>query len=83
MLQDFNPEMDEVAAYTIGGLVAGKLLAKVGLFALLLKNIKLVIFAILAVFGGLKSKIVGLFSKKKVETVAETTPDLPAEPTEN
>lgn len=31
---------------TIGGLVAGKVLAKVGLFALLLKNIKLIILAI-------------------------------------
>jgi uncharacterized membrane-anchored protein len=34
---DFNPDIDEVAAWTIGGLVAGKVLAKVGLFALLLK----------------------------------------------
>jgi uncharacterized membrane-anchored protein len=39
---DFNPDMDEVAAWTIGGLVAGKMLAKVGILALLLKNIKLI-----------------------------------------
>ncbi len=39
---DFNPSMDEVAAWTIGGLVAGKVLAKVGILALLLKNIKLI-----------------------------------------
>ncbi|MBK9490045.1 MAG: DUF2167 domain-containing protein [Haliscomenobacter sp.] len=32
--QDFDPKIDEVAAWTIGGLVAGKLLAKVG-FAVL------------------------------------------------
>ena len=37
---DFNPELDEVAAWTIGGLVAGKVLAKAGIFALLLKNLK-------------------------------------------
>ena len=39
---DFNPELDEVAAWTIGGLVAGKVLAKAGILALLLKNIKLI-----------------------------------------
>jgi uncharacterized membrane-anchored protein len=43
---DFNPDLDEVAAWTIGGLVAGKVLAKVGIFALLLKNIKLIGLAI-------------------------------------
>ena len=34
---DFNPKMDNVAAWTIGGLVAGKILAKVGFFALIAK----------------------------------------------
>lgn len=34
---DFDPKVDDVAAWTIGGLVAGKLLAKAGLFAGLLK----------------------------------------------
>lgn len=42
----FDSSMDEVAAWTIGGLVAGKVLAKAGILALLLKNIKLVILAI-------------------------------------
>ena len=37
---DFDPEVDEIAAWTIGSLVAGKVLAKAGIFALLLKNIK-------------------------------------------
>lgn len=46
---DFNPGLDEVAAWTIGGLVAGKVLAKVGILALLLKNLKLIALAI----GGL------------------------------
>jgi len=32
--KDFDPKVDQVAAWTIGALVAGKVLAKVGLFAL-------------------------------------------------
>lgn len=42
---DFDPELDEVAAYGIGALIAGKLAAKAGLFAtalLLLKKFWLV-----------------------------------------
>ncbi|AII52777.1 DUF2167 domain-containing protein [Hymenobacter sp. APR13] len=44
---DFDPKIDEVAAYGIGGLVAGKVLAKVGAFALLAKFWK-VILAVVA-----------------------------------
>ncbi len=50
---DFDPNMDEVAAWTIGGLVAGKILAKTGILALLLKNIKLIIIAIGALGTGI------------------------------
>ena len=50
---DFNPELDEVAAWTVGGLVAGKVLAKAGILALLLKNIKLIGIAIAAAVAGL------------------------------
>jgi uncharacterized membrane-anchored protein len=50
---DFNPEMDEVAAWTIGGLVAGKMLAKVGLFAFLLKYIKLIGIGLVALGGAI------------------------------
>jgi uncharacterized membrane-anchored protein len=49
----FNPELDEVAAWGIGGLVAGKVLAKVGIFAFLLKYIKLIGLGIAALAGGL------------------------------
>lgn len=38
---------DKIAAWTIGGLVAGKILAKAGLFAILLKFGKLIILAVL------------------------------------
>ena len=37
---DFDPKVDEVAAWTIGGLVAGKVLAKAGFFVLLAKFAK-------------------------------------------
>ena len=50
---DFDPDIDEVAAWTIGGLVAGKVLAKAGIFALLLKNIKLIALGIVAAITGL------------------------------
>jgi uncharacterized membrane-anchored protein len=50
---DFNPDIDEVAAWTIGGLVAGKVLAKIGVLAFLLKYIKLIGIAVVALFGGL------------------------------
>jgi uncharacterized membrane-anchored protein len=50
---DFDPELDTVAAYGIGALVAGKLAAKAGLFAklgvLLLALKKFWIFAVLAI----------------------------------
>lgn len=65
---DFNPEIDEVAAWTIGGLVAGKVLAKAGIFALLLKNIKLIGLAIV----GLASALWKWFkSKTEPPTVRE------------
>lgn len=35
--EDFDPDLDSVAAYGIGGLIAGKVLAKAGIFAVLLK----------------------------------------------
>ncbi len=45
---DFNPSVDNVAAWTIGGLVAGKVLAKVGLFAVFAKFAKVIFIAIAA-----------------------------------
>jgi len=50
---DFDPEVDEVAAWTIGGLVAGKVLAKAGILALILKNIKLIGLAIVGLGGAI------------------------------
>ena len=45
---EFNPDVDEVAAWTIGGLVAGKILVKAGLLAGLLKFWKLIMIGLAA-----------------------------------
>lgn len=50
---DFNPDLDEVAAWTIGGLVAGKVLAKAGILAILLKYIKVLGLGIVALGGAI------------------------------
>jgi uncharacterized membrane-anchored protein len=63
---DFDSSVDEVAAWTIGGLVAGKVLAKAGILALLLKNIKLVIIALAAAGGAIWKLITG--RKQKEDT---------------
>ena len=62
---DFNPSVDKVAAYTIGGLVAGSILTKTGFFVLLLKYIKLILLAIFGGFAAFRKKIAGWFTKKK------------------
>ena len=51
---DFDAGLDEVAAYTIGGLVAGKVLTKVGLFALALRFWKIGLLALAGAWAGLK-----------------------------
>lgn len=50
---DFNPDVDEVAAWTIGGLVAGKVLAKVGLWAVVGKFLKFIIIGVVAAGGAI------------------------------
>lgn len=50
----FDPDLDEVAAYGLGGLVAGKVLAKVGAFALLAKFWKVILAAGAAGVAGLR-----------------------------
>lgn len=49
--EQFDSKVDDVAAWTIGGLVAGKVLAKVGLFAGLAKFGKVIIVALIAAGG--------------------------------
>jgi len=59
---DFDPAMDKVAAYGIGGLIAGTLAAKAGLFAKLLVLLKVAIKPIIAgvvVVGGVLARVFG------------------------
>ena len=54
---DFNPDIDEVAAYGIGALVAGKVLAKTGFIAILLVFLKKFGVFIVVGIGALISKL--------------------------
>ncbi len=59
---DFNPDLDQVAAYGLGALVAGKVVAKTGFFALALVFLKKFgVFILLAVGGLIKA----LWGRKK------------------
>ncbi|HUC83137.1 MAG TPA: DUF2167 domain-containing protein [Flavisolibacter sp.] len=67
--EDFDSNVDDVAAWTVGGLVAGKVLAKAGILALILKNIKLVFLAIAALGGGIWRFVTGRKKKQEEEPV--------------
>jgi len=64
---DFNPDIDEIAAYGIGGLITGKLLAKAGFFAVLLKFWKFIAIGAVAVFSAFRKNIMGLFGSNREE----------------
>jgi len=57
--EDFDSSVDKVAAYGIGGLIAGKILAKAGFFALILKFWKVIAIAVAGFFAAFKRKIFG------------------------
>ncbi len=67
---EFNPSIDQVAALTIGGLVAGKVLAKAGFFALLLKFWKLIVVGVAAA-GGFIFKLIQKMKKNKEQQMIE------------
>jgi len=56
---EFNPDIDKVAAYGIGGLIAGKVLAKAGLLAAGLLLLKKLWFLLLMPLVWLKNRIFG------------------------
>ncbi|MFN8360273.1 MAG: DUF2167 domain-containing protein [Candidatus Kapaibacterium sp.] len=72
---DFSENADKVAAWTIGGLVAGKVLAKVGFFALILKFWKVLLVGIMSVGAGIRKYL----SRKKNN---DQTPPLNSAPEE-
>ena len=73
---DFNPELDKVAAYGLGALIAGKVAAKAGLFAILLVFLKKFFFVPLAIGAWVINRIRG----KKKEAPAEAQPQPAPEP---
>lgn len=68
---DFNPDVDNVAAWTVGGLVAGKVLAKAGFFAILAKFGKFIIMGLIAGGAGLWNWFRGRRRKQEEEAAAE------------
>jgi uncharacterized membrane-anchored protein len=70
---DFDSKTDKVAAWTIGGLVAGKILAKAGLWAVIAKFFKFIIAGIILA-GGAIWRFVSGRKKKQEEYVYEPQP---------
>ena len=56
---EFDPEIDKIAAYGIGGLIAGKVLAKAGFFALIVKFWKVIAVGAVGLFAAFRRKIFG------------------------
>lgn len=74
--KDFDPSVDKVAAWTIGGLVAGKVLAKVGFFAVIAKFGKFIVIGLLGFFGAIYRRITGKKKKEDEDTDSENqTPE--------
>lgn len=74
---EFDPDIDEVAAYGIGALIAGKLAAKAGLLAAALLLLKKLWIVPVLVFGWLFRRISSA-RKAKVQNVPTTKPVEPA-----
>jgi uncharacterized membrane-anchored protein len=76
---DFNADLDEVAAYGIGGLVAGKVLAKVGFFALILKFWKVLLVAAAGAWQAIKRFFGGRRKDEELASAGGPAPDEPQE----
>jgi uncharacterized membrane-anchored protein len=64
---DYVPSTDKVAAYGIGGLIAGSIAQKLGLFALALVFLKKGWIVLLLALGGAWKGLVRLFTRKQPE----------------
>jgi uncharacterized membrane-anchored protein len=80
--KDFDSKIDNVAAWTIGGLVAGKVLAKAGLWALIAKFGK-VIFIGLAAAGGAVWRFITGRRRKEEDVYTPSSADAGNEPPAN
>lgn len=66
---DFNPDLDKVAAYGLGALIAGKVAAKTGLLAILLVLLKKFFWVPIAIGGWVIARVRG--KKKEAPQAAE------------
>lgn len=57
--KEFDAGIDKIAAYGIGGLIAGKVLAKTGILVMLLKFWKVIAIGVAGFFGAFKKKLFG------------------------
>ena len=73
--EEFDSGVDNVAAWTIGGLVAGKLLAKAGILVYLLKFWKILALGIAGGFAAIKRFVTG--RKKEDDVLTEETVPVP------
>jgi uncharacterized membrane-anchored protein len=71
---DFDSNADEIAAFTVGGLVAGKVLAKVGFFAIILKFGKVIALAVMGGGAALWRFITGRRRRKEEEEYTHPAP---------
>jgi uncharacterized membrane-anchored protein len=71
--QDFDSKVDNVAAWTVGGLVAGKILLKTAAGAGILKFLKFIIIGIVAAGAAIWRWITGR-KKKEEEFVYQPAP---------
>lgn len=60
---EFNPDIDKVAAYGLGGLIAGATMVKTGMWATLLLLLKKFFVVIIIVLGFAAKKILPIFKK--------------------
>ncbi|MEO7777208.1 MAG: DUF2167 domain-containing protein, partial [Fibrobacteria bacterium] len=76
---EFNPKLDKVATYGIGGLVAGGILAKVGFFKLLLVGLlalkKFLIIGVVAVIAIVRRFFKAPSAQKEIKDVVREMPD--------
>jgi uncharacterized membrane-anchored protein len=75
--EQFDSNLDEVAAYTIGGLVAGKILMKVGVWAMIAKFWKLIIGGLVAAWYSIKKFITGRKVKHEATLSEEPAVEVP------
>ncbi len=74
---DFDSKVDNVAAWTIGGLVAGKVLAKAGFFVIILKFIKPILLVLFAGGAGIWKWISGRRRKEEEDVYVADEPAPP------